>query len=297
MAISQSFFAGLLEQATLYWSLPTYKLFFLLAVVGLLFALLRHRQWLLLIGWSVLYTIAYSLLGVTSYFWYYAPVVAGFVVLVALGYAAVVRLVGWLLSDVVGSAKKVLTQRRGGAETQRVGHGAEQANISSWSHARVFAALSSSGMPGWGQRAVAIGLLFVLLLPQMRGIFAMRTMPDSRLTIYREVGTWLREHTPPDASVGTLEVGIIGYYAQRRMIDFAGLIQPQTAQQITVTTTYEDLARWAFEQFQPDYVVLQAGMFPGMEQGDTFVQQCEQVQMFAHEQHTMVVYGCNKDGL
>ena len=44
------------------------------------------------------------------------------------------------------------------------------------------------------------------------------------MAMYGVVGDWLQDHTPPHATVGTLEVGIIGYYSQRSMVDFAGLI-------------------------------------------------------------------------
>ena len=56
--------------------------------------------------------------------------------------------------------------------------------------------------------------------------------PDQRLSIYPRVGEWLRTHTGPNATVGTLEVGMVGFYSQRPMIDFAGLIQPETALQL-----------------------------------------------------------------
>ncbi len=44
--------------------------------------LLRYRPWLLLVGWSLLYGIAYTLLQVPGYFWYVAPLVVGVVVLI-----------------------------------------------------------------------------------------------------------------------------------------------------------------------------------------------------------------------
>jgi hypothetical protein len=80
-------------------------------------------------------------------------------------------------------------------------------------------------------------------------------------------GEWMRDHTPPHASVGTLEVGLIGYYSQRRMIDFAGLIQPQVSNQLTAQTTYEDAALWAVEPYRPGYLVLHNNLFPRLEQG------------------------------
>jgi arabinofuranosyltransferase len=40
---------------------------------------------------------------------------------------------------------------------------------------------------------------------------------------WREVGLWLAEHTPPDASVACVPIGAIGYYSQRVVRDMVGL--------------------------------------------------------------------------
>ena len=110
--------------------------------------------------------------------------------------------------------------------------------------------------------------LFLYLVPaQAYDLGQLRQQSDNRLVIYPVVGEWLRDHTPPDANVGTLEVGMIGYYSQRRMIDFAGLIQPQVSNQLTAQTTYEDAALWAVEHYRPDYLVLHENNFPRLEQG------------------------------
>jgi hypothetical protein len=94
------------------------------------------------------------------------------------------------------------------------------------------------------------------------------------------VGTWLRANTPQDASVGMLEVGIIGYYAQRRVIDFAGLIQPEVARQITRETHYEQIAQWATEHYRPNYIVLHEGFALNLEQ-TYLAQHCHLAQHFA----------------
>src|SRR5262249_31494897 len=88
MAISQGFFAGLLQQGSYYWGFSLYRPHFVLAAFGLLYGLVRERRWLLTPAWSVLYAAAYAALGVTSYFWYYGPIVPGLVALVGLGVAA-----------------------------------------------------------------------------------------------------------------------------------------------------------------------------------------------------------------
>jgi hypothetical protein len=94
------------------------------------------------------------------------------------------------------------------------------------------------------------------------------------------VGEWLRTNTAPADSFGALEVGIIGYYAGRPVVDFAGLIQPQVAAQLAPNKTYEDAAIWASERFRPAYLVLAPGAFPRLEAG-YIAQFCRVVQKFA----------------
>ncbi len=40
------------------------------------------------------------------------------------------------------------------------------------------------------------------------------------------VATWLRTQTPPDAAIATQDIGVLGYFADRRLIDMAGLTDP-----------------------------------------------------------------------
>ncbi len=79
---------------------------------------------------------------------------------------------------------------------------------------------------------------------------------DPRLTVYREAGEWLANNTPPNASVATLEIGIIGYYAQRPMIDFAGLLQTDIAARLG-SGGFGASAQYAIEHYRPAYLVLQ----------------------------------------
>ncbi len=51
----------------------------------------RARPWLLLVAWAGLYFLAYTALGVTRYFWYYAPLVPGMVGMIGLGISVVER--------------------------------------------------------------------------------------------------------------------------------------------------------------------------------------------------------------
>jgi hypothetical protein len=123
----------------------------------------------------------------------------------------------------------------------------------------------------------------------------MQTRLDKRLEVYRLVGEWLQANTSVKATVGTLEVGIIGYYAQRPMIDFAGLIQPEIATHLTHDATYEDAALWAVSHYQPQYLVLHDGLFPRLEQGYAS-ERCQTVKKFIGKEYgynqNMTIYSC-----
>ena len=234
MAISQQFAPGLLSILGWYAWWP-YLLEAGLFAVGLIFMFGYARRWITLLAWPVLHFVLYWAMGVTGYFWYYAPLVPGFILLLGLGIMSISRL---FLSN-----KTTLSY-------------------------------------------IAAGILLSVLVSaqvshfqQMPGHPYPQLFIDNRLVMYRVAGRWLRENTPPNASIGTLEVGVIGFYAQRRMIDFAGLIQPEVSDQFTRDATYEDAALWAVEHYQPDYLVIFTNQFPGLEGGYAAVH-CRLVQSF-----------------
>ncbi|HEX7972947.1 MAG TPA: hypothetical protein VF498_00940 [Anaerolineales bacterium] len=227
MAISQRFAPGFLALAGGYAVHWTYRIEAVLALLGGLWMLRKGRPWLLLLVWTVLYFAAYSILGVSRYTWYYAPLVPGFAALVGLGFEAIYALVG----SAAGS-RTPGTDRR----------------IS-----------PAAGLP-------VLAVLGLLAVGQAGDLRLLSRQTDPRVPAYRAVGDWLRENTPAGARVGALEVGVIGFYAQRPMIDFAGLIQPEVARQMSASSTYADTAMWAVEHYRPDYLVLHEGNFARLEQ-------------------------------
>ncbi|MFW6116035.1 MAG: hypothetical protein ACOC7Y_03120, partial [Chloroflexota bacterium] len=245
MAISDSFAQGFVGLMRTYSRRPIYWLHGGLALVGGGYALLKERQWLPLLAWGVLYFASFTVLGVSRYFWYYAPLIPVILAATGLGVAAIKQ---WLPRQAV------------------------------------------RGRRGW---MLLIVLLALLLWPQARGLWYVHRHPDERAEVYRHVGTWLSEHTPEDASVGTLEVGIIGYYARRRIIGFAGLIQPPVARRMDRHTTYEDTALWAVRRYRPNYLVLGADWFPSL-MGEV-AEACESLRTFTNEKYRgeLVVYRCH----
>ena len=69
------------------------------------------------------------------------------------------------------------------------------------------------------------GLAFHSLARSYGGYRAFRAFP--RVEIYRQAGSWLREHSRPEDEVSHLEVGILGFYARRPVRDLLGLVSPE----------------------------------------------------------------------
>jgi hypothetical protein len=241
MAISQGFAPGFLRVVGWYSGGWQYWIELVLAGIGLILGIIKKQHWLLILSWTVLYFLAYTVLGVTQYFWYYAPLVPGWTVAVGMGF---LFLGGLPISG-------------------------EESKFLSW--ARIF-------------QSLLIGLLAVMFLAQLIQVNRMRSTNDQRYPIYRAVGEWLRENTPADASVGALEIGMIGYFSQRPMVDFAGLLQPDVADQMQSDTTYDDTAIWATLAYQPQYLAVISGVHPQLE-AEVVAKYCQLVKRFVGSEY------------
>ena len=221
MAISETFARGLFTVIKSYSSWP-YIIEVFLALIGVIFSVWKKRVWGIILIWTLIYFISYSILGVSRYFWYYAPLVPGFIIAVGLGITALSEFIKDVFSE-----KKYLSPL-----------------------------------------VLILPVTILVLLSITNGVrlWNMRLHNDTRYGIYKAAGDWLRENTLPGEQVGTLEVGIVGFYAQRPMVDFAGLIQPNIAEQLSLNTTYEDAALWAVDNLKPEYLVLHDGLFIQLEQ-------------------------------
>jgi len=92
MTISQHFAPGLWTIVGWYSGHWHYRAEAVLSLLGVVFLVRRARTWLLFLAWPMIYFIAYSALGVSRYFWYYAPLVPGFIAAIGLGARGLVDL-------------------------------------------------------------------------------------------------------------------------------------------------------------------------------------------------------------
>jgi len=70
-----------------------------------------------------------------------------------------------------------------------------------------------------------VGLVFLLMWVKGAQVYA----TDVRLIDgeWREVALWIRDHTAPQAVVAAHDIGFIGYFSRREVVDLAGLVTPE----------------------------------------------------------------------
>lgn len=187
---------------------------YLVGGVLCLIGLSRRLPWpvTLVVAWGLLHWLAYVVMGTSPYRWYYAPLWPG---LVLLGVYGLHRLVSLLSAQ--PKAPKV-------------------------------------GLTAVLMICVLVAPLTSLALSADRmaqGGPVDTLLPVVDWYVYREIGEWLRDNTPEDAVIGVAEVGQLGFYAERYMTDYLGLLQPEA----TAMLRRGDLYSWLVS-YAPDYLVL-----------------------------------------
>ena len=74
---------------------------------------------------------------------------------------------------------------------------------------------------------------------------------------YPVIGRWLARNTPRDASIAMVEIGIIGFYSERRIVDILGLVSPGNAEALGERR----FDAWV-ERYQPDFVLVHDPVWP-----------------------------------
>jgi hypothetical protein len=98
------------------------------------------------------------------------------------------------------------------------------------------------------------------------------------LQIYEQAGRWLDAHAPPAATVGYFEIGYLGYYAHRPIVDPLGLLDPAIPPHIAKADFL-----WAYREHPPDYILEQSGnSFGGIRGEAWFTRGYQPVQTFTH---------------
>jgi hypothetical protein len=73
----------------------------------------------------------------------------------------------------------------------------------------------------------------------------------SSFTPYQNIGEWINTNTAPNATIAAVEIGTIGWYSDRYIIDILGLTNPYNADFIAQKDVYSWLTKYS-----PDYIVV-----------------------------------------
>lgn len=90
-------------------------------------------------------------------------------------------------------------------------------------------------------------------------ITATRVLPASsgaREVAYKEIGEWLCLNSPPEARIATTEIGALGYYSDRYIIDLMGLVLPNREYEILKTRNVSELLSFT----RPSFTLRKLGM-------------------------------------
>ena len=82
---------------------------------------------------------------------------------------------------------------------------------------------------------------------------------------------WIAQNTPPDALIAAHDIGALGYFGQRNILDLAGLVSPEV---IPFIRDEPRMAAW-LDQQQADYLVVLSGWYETLPQGREVVYQSE----------------------
>jgi arabinofuranosyltransferase len=101
-------------------------------------------------------------------------------------------------------------------------------------------------------RSLAAGaLLGVLVALSLSGAQSLRW--SGPVAVYRDIGLWLARNTATDSRIACVEIGTIGWYSDRPIIDPIGLVSPHNARLLGE----RDFAGW-LRYHDPDYVLVRA---------------------------------------
>jgi arabinofuranosyltransferase len=76
------------------------------------------------------------------------------------------------------------------------------------------------------------------------------------------MGRWLAQHTPQDAVIATNDIGAIGYFSDRRLLDIVGLVTPEVLAYLPPGVPADRGVLSYLEEKKPGYLVILPNWYP-----------------------------------
>ncbi|MGF6511771.1 hypothetical protein [Paraburkholderia sp. 32] len=81
--------------------------------------------------------------------------------------------------------------------------------------------------------------------------FGISNIQRGSMDVYKNIGEWIKANTPGNAVVASVEIGTVGWYSDRYIIDILGLTNRYNADYIA----HKDLYSW-LTKYTPDYILV-----------------------------------------
>lgn len=119
------------------------------------------------------------------------------------------------------------------------------------------------GMAATAAAGVGLVVLLAAIFPISAEIVGQH--PDWKARIYPPAARWIAQNTSPSANLATIDIGHLGYWSGRQIIDIVGLAQPDVAAHIAGG----DFG-YAIRHYRPDMVLISYLWLPEVQQTGWF---------------------------
>jgi hypothetical protein len=121
--------------------------------------------------------------------------------------------------------------------------------------------MSSRFWPGGARERYAVALLAAIVMVQSVSVYLKVVVPSTREfssaleTSIAAMGEWLKNNSSPEAVVATPDIGAIGYYSDRRVLDLGGLVSPEMNRMRETRDIEDIIEKGLYLKFHPDFLV------------------------------------------
>jgi hypothetical protein len=100
---------------------------------------------------------------------------------------------------------------------------------------------------------------------------------DNINQMHVEMGRWLAANTPPQAVIATHDIGAIGYFSNRKVLDTAGLITPQVLAFLQPGVAADAGVLAFLQQTRPEFLVILPNWYPALASKAQFFQPIHEI--------------------